>query len=101
MSKADFASLKKLAMVDMGRVKHCGDDDIWRCRRMKWIIVLKATESFSNADLYEIYTNGYSAAHKGQIDKRQQFGCVYIGNRGQPLMAMLTMVTLMLIAMTG
>ena len=45
-------------------------DDIGKCRPT---IVLKATESFSNADLYEIYTNGYSAAqaHKCQVDKRQ------------------------------
>ena len=50
-------------------------DDIGKCRPT---IVLKATESFSNADLYEIYTNGYSAAHKGQIDKRQHnWLCLY------------------------
>ena len=65
MSKADFASLKKLVMVDMGRVKHCGDDDIWRCRRMKWTIVLKATESFSNPDpCCQVNTIGQGASHR-------------------------------------
>ena len=74
-------------------------DDIGKCRPT---IVLKATESFSNADLYEIYTNGYRAAHKCQIDKRQHNWLCFIGNRGQPLMTMLTMmITLMLKPMTG
>ena len=50
-------------------------NDIGKCRPT---IVLKATESFSNADLYEIYTNGYCAGHKCQIDKRQHnWLCLY------------------------
>ena len=79
MSKADFASLKKLAMVDMGIVKHCGDDDIWRCRRMKWTIVLKATESFSNPDpCCQVNTIGQGGiTQRNTVAKKYQLGCFH------------------------
>ena len=66
-----FVCTGALLLVKKRMLKNfSASDDIGKCRPT---IVLKATESFSNADLYEIYTNGYSAAqaHKCQIDKRQ------------------------------